>query len=653
MRKRIISGLLAVMLLLAMLPLSASAAEAGPDSYLDMTITEDMTTAQKLDAICRYVAGFDYSPYASTADEMLLIGGGDSRAGSELVLRMCQRLGFTAWLRDATGDGNGTQVNVMVSADGKYYQLETGFQEMAPRPYEITERSSLFSYRFTDGGICVYQYDGQMPQVLIVPQAIDGYGVVAIGEQFLASQKGVTQVILPDTLETIGDDAFNACADLQTLVLPSSVREIGQRAFAGCDKLSGLSAPDSLYFTVKDHILYTADRTQVVAAPYCETAFLPATVTTIRPYAFLCSGTLKQAVIPKSVTSIGEGAFGDCGKLSMITFQGNEPQLADFLFFGVLADAYAAWTPAQTESGITWHRYTPAADITATTDGSGGITALSIRAFSGGTAMIPMKLDGSGKELLNVTTAGSPLTLQIPMEDPGSGCMVFRRHSDGSFQLVKEAIVTDYGMEITVSEHCTLMVVDKSLSFTDIPKGYWAEDEIDYLTARGIITGKLDGTFQPGETITRKTVAMILWRIMGSPEVPVDTLLTDVRLSDRYTQAICWAEDAGIITGYADGTFRGDGQLTRQHFAVMLYRFAKFAGYELTPENSKQLGDFDDSAAIYSWAREACLWAVQNGLINGRANNTFDPQGNTSRAQLAVILARFLKKTDTPKLSFS
>ena len=158
------------------------------------------------------------------------------------------------------------------------------------------------------------------------------------------------------------------------------------------------------------------------------------------------------------------------------------------------------------------------------------------------------------------------------------------------------------------------------------------------------MNGKGSGNFVPTETIARKTVAMILWRIMGSPEVAADTQMTDVNLNDIYTMAICWAEDVGVITGYSDGTFRGDGTLTRQHFAVMLYRCANYVELELTPENSKALTEFNDYSDIYGWAQEAVQWAVNNSFITGRSNGGFDPQGNASRAQLAVIMSRFLQK---------
>ena len=247
---------------------------------------------------------------------------------------------------------------------------------------------------------------------------------------------------------------------------------------------------------------------------------------------------------------------------------------------------------------------------------------------------------------IHVPTA---VTVTIPMADGSYGDLVMVASSEGAPQKILETQpITDetgkvVAVTVTIESECDIVVVDNSLIFPDIADDFWAAKEIDYVSARDIIKGKLTGDFAATETITRKTVAMILWRIMGSPEVEADTKLSDVNLNDRYTMAICWAEDVGVITGYTDGTFRGDATLTRQHFAAMLYRFANYLDVKFAAASNKKLSEFTDFADIYGWAQEAVQWNVTCGFINGRANGTFDPQGNTTRAQLAVIMARFLQ----------
>lgn len=248
--------------------------------------------------------------------------------------------------------------------------------------------------------------------------------------------------------------------------------------------------------------------------------------------------------------------------------------------------------------------------------------------------------------VINLVHSGVTETmLEIPVEQSGWGVVAYKLQYDFSAtEKIPQTIRTETGIRIKLAEPVRLVVADESMDFPDIPAGFWAENEIDYVTARGIMNGKRSGNFEPTEAITRKTVAMILWRIMGSPVVDVDTQLTDVNRNDIYTQAICWAEDSGIITGYNDGTFQGDGKLSRQHFALMLYRFANYTECNLEPDNAKMLSEFGDNASVSGVSRDAVQWAVNHSLINGRSNGNFDPQGNTTRGQLAVIMARFLQK---------
>lgn len=240
------------------------------------------------------------------------------------------------------------------------------------------------------------------------------------------------------------------------------------------------------------------------------------------------------------------------------------------------------------------------------------------------------------------------ITVEIPMEEPSWGNVVCLVKKSGLTEVLRETEVTETGVRIALTRPCEIIVVDRSVkTFTDVT-GYWSTDELEnglaYLTSRDIIAGKTLFRFAPEEMIQRRTVAMVLWRIAGSPEVELDTLLTDVNRYDRYAQAICWAEDTGIITGYADGTFRGTDQLERRHFALMLYRFAQYVDAEFVGEPTKELTEFPDHGRIGDASWDACQWAVDNGIINGRSNGNFDPIGTTSRGQMAVILFRLLQK---------
>ena len=113
----------------------------------------------------------------------------------------------------------------------------------------------------------------------------------------------------------------------------------------------------------------------------------------------------------------------------------------------------------------------------------------------------------------------------------------------------------------------------------------------------------------------------------------------DVDAQAWYGNAVYWARITGVATGYGDGTFQPGDSITRQEFAQMLYNYAKYKGYDLTAEGD--LRQFPDSNTVVDWAEAAMSWANGNELINGHDNGTIDASGTAIRAQAASILMRF------------
>ena len=118
------------------------------DEYLAANINANSSVYDKVDAAAKYAASFNYSAHYSSAAGMVVSGGGDCWASTNLIIRMCGKMGIKAWARNGKKDpgaGSG-HMNAMAYADGKYYELEAGFTGNAPRPYSVKERESLFSY---------------------------------------------------------------------------------------------------------------------------------------------------------------------------------------------------------------------------------------------------------------------------------------------------------------------------------------------------------------------------------------------------------------------------------------------------------------------------------------------------------------------------
>lgn len=282
---------------------------------------------------------------------------------------------------------------------------------------------------------------------------------------------------------------------------------------------------------------------------------------------------------------------------------------------------------------------------------NGDVTGVEITVFdyveaAGYALTLQDRIDASDRENAVPISISIPdafrLELTVPCETANNGNIFVAEYSDGTVKTLTETVVSGRYISIAVEGNVTLYVVNGALEFPDVPSDFWARDEIDYLTARSLMSGKQDGTFAPTETITRRTVAMMLWRLAGSPEVEGECPFTDVA-KDRYYTAILWAYQSGIISGYADHTFRPDTVISRQHFAAMLHRYALFRGVLLPAVTDTQLSDFADADKVYSWAQESCQWSLSCGVIYGRSGGVYDPQGSTSRAQMAVILFRFLQ----------
>ena len=186
----------------------------------------------------------------------------------------------------------------------------------------------------------------------------------------------------------------------------------------------------------------------------------------------------------------------------------------------------------------------------------------------------------------------------------------------------------------------------KVIPFIDVAAGTWYEEAVRYVYEHQIMTG-MDGThFGPEADVSRAQLAVILYRMEGSPNVDYTNAFRDVADEQYYTDAVMWAssKEAGIITGYTVGDKKGcfgpDDPITREQMAVMLYRYARYKGYDI--ENTLNMTDFADKAEISQFAEEAVAWAAAERLIKGE-NGFIHPQGNTNRAMCAVIIQRFMK----------
>ena len=153
-----------------------------------------------------------------------------------------------------------------------------------------------------------------------------------------------------------------------------------------------------------------------------------------------------------------------------------------------------------------------------------------------------------------------------------------------------------------------------------------------------ITTGYKDNTFKPGATCTRGHVVTFLWRAAGSPEPQsLKNPFKDVKESSPFYKAILWAAERGVTTGYSDGTFRPNAACTRAHVVTFMWRYFGMPG----PTGDIRLKDLDGLNKDF---REAILWAASKGITTGYSDGSFRPNASCTRAHVVTFLWRDLTK---------
>ncbi len=177
--------------------------------------------------------------------------------------------------------------------------------------------------------------------------------------------------------------------------------------------------------------------------------------------------------------------------------------------------------------------------------------------------------------------------------------------------------------------------------FKDIKATDWFYSYVEYVCAMGLFNGTADGTFSPAAPMTRGMLATVLWRMGGTPAPRGKNQFADIK-ADWYKDAVLWANENNIVSGYGGGLFGPDDNITREQMAVMLYRYSQYKGYGVTAR--KNLASYSDAADISGWAHDAMSWANAEGLITGRGNADLAPKDKASRAEIATILYRFIER---------
>ena len=260
-----------------------------------------------------------------------------------------------------------------------------------------------------------------------------------------------------------------------------------------------------------------------------------------------------------------------------------------------------------------------------------------------------------GKEAPLTDWQGKTISVKLPYtpaanEQAGN---LYAAYVDGNGKvqwLTKSSYDADQKAVIFEAQHFSIYGVgykNPVPNFTDI-NGHWAKEHILFAVSRGLFSGTSKTTFSPNTTLTRGMFVTALGRLAGiDPADYQNRKFTDVKANAYYAPYVNWAASKGIVGGTTSTTFAPDSNITREQMAVIMKNYADKMGYSI-PKTLEAV-TFADNAQISSWAKDAVKAMQQAGVLSGKENNRFDPQGNATRAEAATVLHRFVEIVIDPQ----
>lgn len=182
------------------------------------------------------------------------------------------------------------------------------------------------------------------------------------------------------------------------------------------------------------------------------------------------------------------------------------------------------------------------------------------------------------------------------------------------------------------------------LPFVDVPSDAWFEDAVYGAYEKGLMNGTDATHFSPQTSLSRAMLAQVLYSLSSKPSINVDqlsALFDDVLRNSWYTDAVYWAREEGVLTGYDAQTFGPEDPITREQLALALYQYSAVKGYDTGVHSD--LSAFADRDRASSWAEHALCWAVEHRIMSGKGDGILDPTGTATRAEVAQMLMSYLE----------
>ena len=568
--------------------------------------------------------------------------------------------------------------------------------------------------------------------------------VTTIGNGTFTECTALEELVLPNSLTSIGMSAFAECSALEEIVLPHSLTSIGGYAFRGCTKLKYLEIPAGVDFIgdslvsgcssleeievdeANEHFcndingaLLNEKKTELIAFPGAKGGIyeIPETVTVIRPYAFHSCVNLKGVTIPDTVTEIGDAAFSNCDGLTNIRIPDAVTELGESVF----QDCNGLET-VEIGKGLTELGYTVFANCTAlkhvelgeniahlgslTFDACSSLTSIVIHknlktatsglmiTFRGCEALQHVLYCGTEAEFYEITTGWpvQPMVQELVnaeirhynargdevywKKNTGGSylyCKLCERaltpipegdclHTDTQIRNRKEATCEEIGYSgdlycidcnemvqpgstVEATGHqmtdglCTVCGKEEFKNpFDDVIESSYYYEPVLWALENNITNGVSETAFAPDKGCTRGQIATFLWRAAGCPEpTNTETPFTDISHEAYYYKAVLWAAEKGITNGVSATSFAPETVCTRGQVVTFLYR----AMDKPEVENKENLF-IDVSEGSYYY--DAVLWAAENEITLGTGNGRFSPNDSCTRGQIVTFLYRTFGK---------
>ena len=530
------------------LPMTDGSYKDEEKKIADQIITSGMSDLQKLIAITKYAAdNFDYSSRSSgdSAEGLLYYKSGNCYANSYFIIDLCAIVGIKAWLRSAGRDANAssTHVDVVALIDGEYYTAGAGSSGTHPRYYGVCE---------IPDGLCVengvmYQFDGMEMTDLVIPSRSEDYYYVNRYSSKTKSGMTITQIGYS------GEQCFSygGATGLKSITLPSTVKTVTATAFKGCMDLENIYVDAANpYFTSIDGVLYSKDLTRLVCVPAKKTSVtLPTTVTKQDSDAFY-GGKIPVRYADTPFEDVSDEWFADC-----VSFVYRRS-----LFMGTSSKTFS---PNDT--------MTRGMFITVLGRLAGGGTWSALGSWSG-TLGISNAASIAVRD--KTTTSGSSVLARIGSS--GEMIHVLSTVSSGEdgavWYEVQYGSVKGYVRQKNTTSEKTLLYVYTG-SFADLPNGAYYTGYAQWANINQVMSGVSSTAFRPNDNITRQDICVLIYRYLtnylGRSAAAGSSFTDDADISSYAKQAVYAMKQAGIISGYPDGSFRPKAGATRAEVAAI------------------------------------------------------------------------------------